>query len=487
MDNDRNKFVVLVSDKPHNLSICHFNMAGITFSGNIKSRKDTADVDILIVHGLVVTMDPSFRVLEDGALAIRDGRIADLGETADILSRYHGRKVIDAHRKLILPGLINAHTHAPMNIYRGYADDLSLNEWLYGRIFPLEMAFVNRDNVRMGTQLAIAEMLRSGTTTFNDMYYYSDVMAEVVDQCGIRAVLSEGLFDEPVHNAKTAADVLRFTEEMIHSWNGHPRLRIGVAVHAPYSAKPALYRAANELAEKHQVLLSTHLSETRWEFDQIKKQYGYTPVKHLENLGVLGPHLVIAHGIYLTREDMELLARYDVGVAHNPQCNMKLANGTAPIPELQHLGVRGGIGTDGVASNNDLDLFDEIRSSALTQKLVTGDPTVMDARTVLECVTIGGARLLGMEKMIGSLEAGKQADIILLDLKHPHAWPHYNIYSLIVYSLRGSDVETVMVDGRLLMENREITCLDQEKLYDEVQSVQQKISSWHLQKQTGGG
>lgn len=453
-------------------------MTNDSFSEISHNHTELKEVDILFVHGLVVCMDSSYQTLQDGSIAIDKDKIVAVGDTADITSRYCGKRTIDARRKLILPGLINAHTHAPMNIYRGYADDLPLNEWLYGQIFPLEVAFVNPDNVRVGTQLAIAEMLRSGTTTFNDMYYYSDVMADVVDKCGIRAILSEGLFDVPVHKAKTAADVLRFTEDMIQTWNGHPRIRIGVAVHAPYSAMPALYRAAKDLSDKYQVILNTHLSETRWEVDLIQEKYGYTPVGHLENIGVLDSNLIIAHGIHLTADDMALLVHRDVGVAHNPQCNMKLANGTAPIPELLRRGVKVGIGTDGVASNNDLDLFDEIRSAALAQKLVSGDPTVMDARTVLECVTIGGARLLRMDDSIGSLEAGKQADIIMLDLKRPHAWPHYNIYSLIVYSLRGSDVETVMVDGKLLMDNCQLTRIDEESLYDEVHAMTDRINTW---------
>ncbi len=440
--------------------------------------------DTLLVHGLVVTMDPSFRVIEDGGVAVKDGKIVFVGKTSDLMNTCTGSHVIDCHRKLVMPGLVNAHTHAPMNIFRGYADDLPLNEWLYNYIFPLEAAFVNRDTVRTGTRLAIAEMLRSGTTTFNDMYFYTDVMAEEADRTGIRGIFTEALVDQPVHNGNTPGEVMGLTVEMIQQWNDHPRIRIAFATHAPYSANPDIYRTAKDLADKYNVPLHTHLSETRWEFDLIQEQYGHTPVGHLENIGVLDQNLIIAHAIHLTENDRHLLARRNVGVAHNPQCNMKLANGTAPIPELLKLGVRVGIGTDGVASNNDLDLFDEMRSSALAHKLVTGDPTVMDARTVLESVTSGGARMLGMDHMIGSLETGKQADIIILDLKSPHAWPHFNIYSLIAYSLRGSDVETVMIDGKLLMENRELLHLDEVALYSEVQDIHQKISHWQRQKQT---
>ena len=431
-----------------------------------------------MIHGLVVTMDNQYRIYEDGALAIKDGRIVAVGSTEDVKSRYSGRSIINARRKLIMPGLINAHTHAPMNIFRGFADDLSLNEWLFDYIFPLESAFVNPQNVELGTRLAIAEMISSGTTTFNDMYYYSDVMARVVDECGIRAILTHALLDQPVHNGSTVEESLQFADQLINDWRTHPLIDISVSVHAPYSASPALYRSGKSLADQYGTLLHTHLSETQWEFDLITEKYGYTPTGHLHDLGVLDNNMVAAHAIYLTAKDMDLLTAHDVGIAHNPQCNMKLSNGTAPIPELLKRGVRLGIGTDGVASNNDLDLFDEIRSSALAHKLVTGDPTVMDARTVLEIVTIGGARLLRMDDRIGSLEAGKHADVIMLDLSRPHAWPHFDVYSLLVYSLRGSDVEMVMVDGRILLEGGRLTCIDVEGLYDDVQSVRSQVVQW---------
>lgn len=474
-------FVVLISDTFTDQAIHFIKMTKAGFD-ETSYDGDRTLVDLLILHGLVVTMDASFRVLEDGAVAVSDGKILEIGDTAAICSKYRGKKVLDARRKIVMPGLINAHTHAPMNIFRGFADDLPLNEWLYNYIFPLETEFVNRDNVQLGTRLAIAEMLRSGTTTFNDMYYYVDVMAGVIDELGIRAILANALVDLPVHNGKTLDKALKQVEEIMQNWNGHPRIQVGVAAHAPYTAKPNVYQAAKALADKYNVLLHTHLSETRWEFDLILERYGFTPVQHLENIGVLASNLVVAHAIHLTREDMELLAHRDVGVAHNPQCNMKLANGTAPIPELLKLGVRIGIGTDGVASNNDLDLFDEIRSAALAQKLINGDPTVMDAKTVVEAVTIGGARMLGLDNKIGSLEAGKQADIILVDLTQPHAWPNFNAYSLITYSLRGSDVDTVLVDGRILMENRQLTTLNESDLYEEVHALSDRIRDWQHER-----
>ncbi len=436
------------------------------------------EVDTLITGALVLTMDRDHRILEDGAVAVEGGLILEVGPSRELEERYRARRLVDARRKLVMPGLINAHTHAPMNIFRGFADDLPLDAWLFDHIFPLEAQFVNASNVRLGTRLAIAEMLRSGTTTFNDMYFHTDVMAEEVDRAGVRAILTHALLDKPAHNGSSLDENLHMVEEIMQQYKSHQRIGMGFAVHAPYSARPPVYRKAKELADKYSTQLHTHLSETVWEVETIQREYGRSPVGHLDNIGVLGPNVVAAHAIHLTPRDMEILAHRQVGVAHNPQCNMKLANGSAPIPALLKMGVKVGIGTDGVASNNDLDLFDEIRSAALAQKLVSGDPTVMDARTVLETVTLGGARLLGMEDRIGSLESGKQADLIVIDLGQPHAWPHFDIYSLIVYSLRGSDVESVMVHGRILMEDRQLQTIDASLLYDDVMALRDQIRHW---------
>ncbi len=435
-------------------------------------------VDTLITGSLLVVMDKDYSVLEDGAVAIDQGFIVETGHTDSLVMRYRGRQHVDARRKLVMPGLINAHTHAPMNIFRGFADDLPLDAWLFEHIFPLEAEFVNAANVRLGTRLAIAEMVRSGTTTFNDMYFHTDVMAAEVDRAGVRALLTHALLDKPAHNGSTLDENLAMVEEFMQQYKSHKRIGFGFAVHAPYSARPPVYRKAKELADKYNTQLHTHLAETLWEVETIQREYGHSPVAHLENIGVLDANMVAAHAIHLSEKDMEIMARRQVGVAHNPQCNMKLANGTAPIPALMNLGVKVGIGTDGVASNNDLDLFDEIRSAALAQKLVSGDPTVMDARTVLNTVTRGGARLLGMEDRIGSLEAGKEADLIIIDLGQPHAWPHFDIYSLIVYSLRGSDVESVMVQGRMLMEKRDLQTIDESVLYDDVMVLRDQIRQW---------
>ncbi len=433
--------------------------------------------DLIIHDAYVVTMDQKYRLFEKGAVAVANGIIVAVGNTRDVLERYGAARMIDGRKMLLMPGLVNTHTHSPMTIFRGYADDIPLKQWLYDHIFPVESAFVLPENVRLGTKLALAEMIRSGTTTFNDMYYHSDEVAGVVDKAGMRAVLTEGLIDFPVPNSPTPADALRFSEEMIQAYRPHPLITVGVAVHSVYSASSLVYQQAFELAGKYGVPFNTHLAETRWEFDLIMDRYGVTPARYLDDIGVLGKGLILAHAVHLTDSDMELVALRGAGVAHNPQCNMKLASGVAPIPRLLELGVTVGLGTDGVASNNDLDMFDEMRSCAFSHKITQMDPTVMDARTVLEVATIGGARLLGMDAQIGSLEPGKRADMILLDLNRPHAHPVYNLYSLIVYSLRGSDVHSVYVDGKPLMVNRELLTVDEADLFEQVEALARDISS----------
>ncbi len=434
------------------------------------------DADIIITNALVVTMDSSFRVIPSGGVAIKADKIIAVGDSKEILQAYQAPIVLDGTKKLLMPGLINCHTHSPMTIFRGYADDMPLKKWLYEYIFPVESAFINPETVQLGTRLAVAEMLRSGTTTFNDMYYYIDEMVDVVENTGIRAFLSHGLIDFPVPGCPDPEFGFRFTEEMIQTYNYHPRINVGVAVHANYSSAGEIYRKGHSLAAKYGVHFHTHLAETRWEFDLVQKEYGVTPVKYLDNLGVLDEHMVAAHCVHLTEEDIDILAEKRVGVAHNPQCNMKLASGVAPIPALLQRGVRVGIGTDGVASNNDLDLFDEMRTAAFLHKLNGNDPSLMDARTVLEMGTIGGARMLRADDQIGSVEVGKQADMIMLNLDQPHAHPIYNIYSLIIYSLRGADVDTSIVGGKVLMLNGNLMTLNEHSLYEQVEALAEKVN-----------
>ncbi|HSV88668.1 MAG TPA: amidohydrolase [Bacteroidales bacterium] len=434
------------------------------------------NADYLIINALVVTMDSNFRIIENGAIAVNDGEIIELGHTPDLMEIFKARHLIDAKGKLVLPGFINTHTHSPMTIFRGYADDLHLREWLFDHIFPVEAEFVNPENVRTGTRLAIAEMLLGGTTTFNDMYFYAEEMARVVDQVGIRAVLTESLIDFAVPNNPSPGHALRTSEKLLARWAGHPLITIGVSAHAPYTTSAGVIKKGKDLSDKYRVPFNIHVAETRGEVEFTQKEYGMSPVGYLDSIGALGSNVVAAHCVHLNADDIKIFARRGVGVAHNPQCNMKLASGVAPVPAFLKAGVKVGIGTDGVASNNDLDLFDEIRSAAFIHKLFNDDPTILNARTALEMATIGGARVLGMDHLIGSIETGKRADIIILDMDQPHAHPVFNIYSLIVYSMRGSDVETVLVDGRLMVFKRKLVTLDLGRLYQKIDQLAKKIS-----------
>jgi 5-methylthioadenosine/S-adenosylhomocysteine deaminase len=436
---------------------------------------DSFNADIVIANAMVLTMDNKFSFYNPGALAIKGDKIIAVGKSQKILEDYKAPKVIDGTGKLLMPGLINAHTHVPMTIFRGYADDLPLHDWLYDYIFPIESEFVTRENVWIGTKLAIAEMLRSGTTTFNDMYYYVDEIARLVDETGIRAVLAEGVINFPAPNSPTPSDGLITSEELIKKWGNHPRITISFGAHSPYSCAPGLIQEAKALSDKYKVPFNIHVAETLKEFRDSLERYGMTPVAYLESLNVLDKNVIIAHGVHLTRDDIEILSEREVSVAHNPECNMKLSSGVAPIPSLMQAGVKVGLGTDGVASNNDMDMFHEMNTAALLHKLNQKDPTVMNARSVIEMATIGGARVIGLDKEIGSLETGKKADMILLDLMKPHAHPLYNIYSLIVYSLKGSDVETVIIDGKIVMQERKFSNLDIDGLYTKVEDVAAQI------------
>ncbi len=451
-------------------------MPASTHQGEKAGLNHQYNADSLIVNALVVTMDKEFRVLQNGGIAIKDGAIVAIATSHEIVRKYSAPEVIDGKKKLVMPGLINTHTHSPMTIFRGYADDLPLKEWLYDHIFPVETEYVSAANVRTGTRLAIAEMLLSGTTTFNDMYYYVDEMARVVDQVGMRAVLTESLIDFMVPNSPSPKYGLQQSEALIKKWSYHSLITIGISAHAPYTTSPWVINEAQQMAAGYKVPFNIHVAETKKEFDYIRKEHKMTPVKYLDSIGALGSNVIAAHGVHVTAGDIAVLAKKGVGVAHNPQCNMKLASGVAPIPEFLKAGVKVGIGTDGVASNNDLDLFEEMRSAAFIHKLNSNEPTVMDARTTLEMGTMGGARVLGMQDQIGSLETGKRADIIILDLDKPHAHPVYNIYSLIIYSLHGSDVDTVIVDGKVLVKNRKLVTLDLGRLFEKVERLAKGIA-----------
>lgn len=433
------------------------------------------DVDILIKNGTVVAMDPDNTIIEDGAVAVKGDEIVKAG-AADEFARTNAREIIDAGGGIIMPGLINTHTHAAMACFRGLADDLDLMTWLNDYIFPAE-ARLDHQTVKMGALLACAEMILSGTTCFCDMYLFEDAVAEAARDAGIRAVVGEVLYDFPSPNYGPIEKGFEYTRDLIEQWRGHPLVTVAVEPHSPYLCSPDLLRRAAGLSERYNIPLVMHVSETQNEVDRTYNDYGNTPVGHLADIGVLSPRLVACHCVMLSETDIRLLADHGVKVSHNPESNMKLASGIAPIPELIEAGVCVGLGTDGCTSNNNLDLLAEMDMAAKIHKVNRLDPTVMDAQTVVRMATIEAARVLGMDRITGSIEAGKKADLIIIDTSRPHLTPMYNIYSHLVYAAAGSDVAASMINGRMVMRNRRITTLDIENIMADVRRVAESIQS----------
>jgi len=431
-------------------------------------------IDLLIGNGILLTMDHEQSIIEKGAVGISGTDIIDVGSHEELLSLYEAKKYIDARGGIIMPGLINAHTHAGMSLFRGLADDLPLLTWLNEYIFTAERK-LTFDMVFKGTLLACAEMILSGTTTFCDMYLFEDAVAQAAKKSGMRAIVGEVIYDFPSPNYGPLEKGFAYTEVLIKKWQDDPLITIAVEPHSPYLCSPELLIRAHDLAERFGSLLIIHLSETDKEVRQIKERYGLTPVGHLGDLGVLGPNLVAVHCVALTDNDIDLLKQFNVKVAHNPESNMKLASGIAPLPELLKRGVTVGLGTDGCASNNNLDLFQEMDTAAKLHKVNTLDPTVVDAETVVRMATIDAARVLGLEDTIGSIKPGKKGDIIVIDIIRPHLVPLYNPYSHLVYSVTGSDVVTSVINGRVVMEDRVLTTLDLEKVMSDVNKIAKEI------------
>ncbi len=430
--------------------------------------------DLLLINGSLLTLSGTLETFSSGAVAIAGGKIAAIGESSEVKKNFEAEKTIDAGGCLIMPGLVNAHTHAAMTCYRGMADDLPLIDWLNCYIFPAESKS-DGDQVYWSTLLACAEMIRSGTTTFDDMYLFEDRVAQAAKEAGMRALVGEVLYDFPSPNYGPREKGLEYTEALIRRWENDPLISIAVEPHALYTCSPWLLQRCRDLADRYGVPLITHLAESQSELEEVSRKYGRTPVNQMESLGLLSSNLIACHCVWLKGAEMDLLARRGVRVAHNPESNMKLASGVAPVPELLARGVAVGLGTDGCASNNNLDLFQEMDSAAKLHKVHRLDPTVMPSSVVLNMATLGSARVLGMEKDIGSLEVGKKADIIILNLQSPHLQPVYNIVSQLVYSATGADVRDVIIDGQLVMQNRRLLTLDEETILEKTQEMKEKI------------
>jgi 5-methylthioadenosine/S-adenosylhomocysteine deaminase len=430
--------------------------------------------DLLIQNGTVLTMDRNNTVIENGCVCVREDRITHVGKRQE---ETHALTTIDARGGLILPGLVNGHTHAAMTLFRGLADDLPLMQWLNNYIFKVE-AKMDEDFVYVGTLLACAEMILSGTTTFCDMYLFENETAAAASQAGMRCLVGEVLYDFPSPNYGPIEKGFEYTESLIERWKHHPLVNIAVEPHSLFICSPELLRQANHLALRNDVPLILHLAETADEVRQIRERYGKGPVDHLSSLGLLGPHLIADHCVHVGSSDLETLARNGVKVIHNPESNMKLASGIAPVTEMLACGIIVGLGTDGCASNNNLDLFAEMDTLAKLHKIRRMDATVMDAVTALRMATIEGAKALCMEQEVGSLEVGKKADIIVIDLDRPHLTPLYNPFSQIVYAARGSDVSHTIINGRVVMTQRDLLTIDLAELLDLADDKARLVRSW---------
>jgi len=426
----------------------------------------------------VITEDPQHRVIENGAIAIRADRILAVGTKAEIDARFQAKQRLDRPDAILAPGLINTHTHAAMSLFRGIANDLNLQDWLEKYIFPAEAKNVSPEFVRWGTRLGCLEMLLGGTTTFTDMYYFEDVVAEAAKEAGMRGVLGETIIRFPVADNKTPEDALRFTERYLARFAGDPLIVPAVAPHALYTNSDETLKAARALADRFHAPLVIHISETKKENDDALAARHMTPTQVLDSLGVLSGRTVAAHCVWVNDADMEILKRRGTGVAHCPSSNMILASGVAPVVRMLALDLAAGLGTDGPAgSNNDFNLFEEMDLAAKLQKVTAHDPRALSASAVLEMATIRGARALGMEKEIGSLEAGKRADAIMVRLDRPNAVPVYDPVSQMVYALKAADVRDVMVNGKPVVRDGRILTLDEGQILRKAAEYGERIKS----------
>jgi 5-methylthioadenosine/S-adenosylhomocysteine deaminase len=456
------------------LTLALFSSPSATFAQAAKNER----VDLLVAGGTVVTMDGERRILEDGAVAVRGDAILAVGPRAEIEGNYDGAQRIDARGKLVLPGLINGHTHVPMTLLRGLKDDVTLDVWLKKYIFPAEAKNVTEDFVRWGTRLAAAEQIRGGVTTFADMYYFEDAIAEETKAAGMRGVLGETILDFPAPDNKTNAAMLEYTEKFLKRWQGDPLIHAAAAPHSIYTCSKKTLQDATALARKYHAPILIHVAEMKKELDDSRAQNGLTPVQYLDSVGLLGADVVAAHCIWVDEADRKILAERQVGCVHNPSSNMMLASGVAPVIEERTSGVHVGLGTDGPAgSNNDLDLMEEMDLAAKLQKVTKMDPQALGARAVVEMATIEGARALHMEKEIGSLEAGKKADLILIGLDAPNAVPMYEVYAQIAYALKASDVQTVVIGGRVVMRDRKVLTVKESEVIAKAREYGKRVEA----------
>lgn len=445
-------------------------------------------IDLLLVHGAVVTMDSDYQVILDGAVAINGKEIVAVGGTADLVAQYTARETVDCSGCAIIPGLVNGHAHVPMSLLRGLVADQQLDVWLFGYMFPVESRFVDRNFVFTGTQLSCAEMIRGGTTTFVDMYYFEEEVARAADLAGMRAICGQTVMRLPTPDASSFDEGLERARVFIEQWHGHDRIVPTIAPHAPYTCTDAIYREAAALCRRYGMPLVTHLSETEREVDESRAEREVTPIRYAKRVGAFDGKCIAAHCVHATEDDIRLLREQHVGVVPCPSSNLKLASGIAPIRRFIEATLRVGLGTDGPASNDDQDMFTEIHLAALLPKGVSGDPTAVPARDALALATSSGARAVHLDHLIGSLEPGKRADIAIVALGRLHSAPRYHysadaIYSHLVYGARSADVRDVLVDGRFLMRDSSLLTIDESDVLHRAQAIANKIDSFLAERE----
>lgn len=434
------------------------------------------DMDFLVRGDHLIQMDEGGNVIADAGVAVRHGLIEDVGPFDVLAAKHTAKRIIGGKGMVIMPGFVNSHSHAPMVLMRGMADDLPLKEWLENHIWPAENKWLSEEFVRDAARLACLEMIRSGTTSFCDMYFFEGVVAEVASEMGMRSVLTAGVIDFPTTTTAGADDCLAKARANIEKFRDMELVTPGIGVHSAYTCSPETIRKSVALATEHDVLLSIHLSETQWEVGEVEGRFGKTPAMHLDTLGFFDARTISAHGVWLTGQELELMAQRGASVAHCIESNLKLASGIAPVPAMIDAGINVCIGTDGAASNNDLDMLGELSTAAKVHKAASNNPSALDAVTALRAATVNGASALGLER-VGAITPGNRADIILVDFRKPHLTPVYNPCSHMVYSARASDVDTVMINGRLVLDSGELLCANQDEIIGKAAQWSRRINA----------
>jgi len=448
----------------------------------------TQKVDTLFINAIVLTMDEKLTQYDPGAVAVKGDAIVAVGLEENLKKEYSANEVIDCGGKVLMPGLVNAHTHVPMALLRGLADDLRLDVWLMGYMLPVEREFVSPEFVRLGTLIACAEQIRSGVTTFNDMYFFEDDIAQAAADAGMRAVCGQSIMKYPAPDADAFEDSIAYAREFIKKWKGHPLIVPAIAPHAPYSTTPEILRTCAEIAKEYDVPLHIHISETAFEVENMRNEQGMPVVPYVKKQGLLEAKVIAAHCVHIDAGEMKTLQHVNAGIAHNPSSNLKLASGFAPVPKMLETGLNVGIGTDGPASNNDLDMFEEVRLASFVAKAASNDPTTVPASTALTMATRMGAQALHIGDITGSLEVGKRADLILVDTSPLHNSPRFkrdpmNAYAQLVFASKSTDVTDVMVNGKWLMRGKELLTLDEKDLLDQARELAQKIDTFLINRE----